>query len=96
MECIPEGASPPGDGMCWVPGGSFRMGDDNGYPEEAPAHKVAVSGFWIDEYVVTKWLWSIRHDRQCLGMDHRLVFTGSRGAVLRAAQPAGRPSGFQL
>ena len=45
-ECIPEGAFPPGDGMRWVPGGTFRMGDDNAYPEEAPAHKVAVSGFW--------------------------------------------------
>jgi formylglycine-generating enzyme len=52
-KCNPEGASPPGDGMRWVPGGTFRMGDDNAYPEEAPAHKAAVSGFWIDEYVVT-------------------------------------------
>ena len=52
-ECIPEGVPPPGDGMHWIPGGTFRMGDDNAYPEEAPAHKVAVSGFWIDEYPVT-------------------------------------------
>jgi formylglycine-generating enzyme len=52
-ECIPEGESPPGDGMRWIPGGRFRMGDDNAYPEEAPAHTVAVSGFWIDEYAVT-------------------------------------------
>jgi formylglycine-generating enzyme len=28
------------------------MGDDNAYLEEAPAHAVAVSGFWIDAYVV--------------------------------------------
>jgi formylglycine-generating enzyme required for sulfatase activity len=52
-ECIPEGGPSPGDGMRWVPGGTFRMGDDNAYPEEAPAYKVAVSGFWIDEYLVT-------------------------------------------
>jgi formylglycine-generating enzyme required for sulfatase activity len=39
--------------MRWIPGGTFRMGDDNAYPEESPAHTVAVSGFWIDEYVVT-------------------------------------------
>jgi formylglycine-generating enzyme len=52
-ECISESAPPPGDGMRWIPGGTFRMGDDNAYPEEAPAHKVAVSGFWIDEYLVT-------------------------------------------
>jgi formylglycine-generating enzyme required for sulfatase activity len=29
------------------------MGDDHGYPEEAPARNVNVSGFWIDEYAVT-------------------------------------------
>ena len=46
-ECIPEDAPPPGDGMRWIPGGTFRMGDDNAYLEEAPAHAVAVSGFWI-------------------------------------------------
>ena len=52
-ECIPEDAPPPGDGMRWIPGGTFRMGDDNAYPEEAPAHTATVSGFWIDEHVVT-------------------------------------------
>jgi formylglycine-generating enzyme len=44
-ESIPEGSPPQGDGMRWIPGGTFRMGDDNAYGEEAPAHKVAVSGF---------------------------------------------------
>jgi formylglycine-generating enzyme required for sulfatase activity len=34
-------------------GGTFRMGDDNAYPEEAPIHTVTISGFWIDEYAVT-------------------------------------------
>lgn len=38
--------------MKWIPGGTFRMGDDNAYPEEAPAHTVTVSGFWMDEYAV--------------------------------------------
>ena len=36
--------------MRWIVGGPFRMGDDNAYPEEAPAHTVTVGGFWIDEY----------------------------------------------
>jgi len=36
-ECISEDAPPPGDGMRWIPGGTFRMGADNAYPEEAPA-----------------------------------------------------------
>lgn len=29
------------------------MGSDHHYPEEAPAHKVALNGFWIDKYLVT-------------------------------------------
>jgi formylglycine-generating enzyme required for sulfatase activity len=52
-ECIPKHAAPPGDGMRWIPGGKFRMGDDNAYPEEAPSHRVTISGFWMDENVVT-------------------------------------------
>lgn len=40
-------------GMRWIPGGTFRMGSDRHYPEEAPIHRVAVDGFWIDEAPVT-------------------------------------------
>jgi formylglycine-generating enzyme len=47
----PEG--PPFPGMRWIPGGTFRMGSDHHYPEEAPAHPVAVDGFWMDEHTVT-------------------------------------------
>jgi formylglycine-generating enzyme len=32
------------EGMAWIPGGTFLMGSDRHYPEEAPAHKVAVGG----------------------------------------------------
>ena len=39
--------------MAWVPGGSFRMGSDDHYPEEAPAHDVRLDGFWIDTTTVT-------------------------------------------
>src|SRR5262245_24047786 len=39
--------------MVWIPGGTFLMGSDKHYPEEAPAHEVTVEGFWIDPYVVT-------------------------------------------
>jgi formylglycine-generating enzyme required for sulfatase activity len=39
--------------MVWVPGGTFLMGSDHHYPEEAPAHKVKVAGFWIGAYAVT-------------------------------------------
>jgi formylglycine-generating enzyme required for sulfatase activity len=33
---------PPAPDMLWVPGGTFLMGSDHHYPEEAPAHKVTV------------------------------------------------------
>lgn len=40
-------------GMKSIPTGTFRMGSDVHYPEEAPAHMVTVDGFWIDEHAVT-------------------------------------------
>jgi formylglycine-generating enzyme required for sulfatase activity len=40
-------------GMVWVPGGTFRMGSDSHYPEEAPSHEASVGGFWMDEHPVT-------------------------------------------
>jgi sulfatase modifying factor 1 len=39
--------------MTWVPEGTFRMGSDDFYPEEAPAHPVAVDGLWMDRRPVT-------------------------------------------
>ena len=41
------------DGMVWIPGATFAMGSDLHYPEEAPARKVTVDGFWIDAGPVT-------------------------------------------
>lgn len=40
-------------GMVFIPGGTFRMGSDEHYPEEAPVHHVAVDGYWIDRAPVT-------------------------------------------
>jgi formylglycine-generating enzyme required for sulfatase activity len=39
--------------MVWIPGGTFLMGSNQHYPEEAPAHKVAVDGFWMETHTVT-------------------------------------------
>jgi formylglycine-generating enzyme len=36
-----------------LPGGTFSMGSDDHYPEEAPAHRVRVGGFGIDPVAVT-------------------------------------------
>lgn len=43
----------PFPGMVWIPGGTFRMGSNHHYPEEAPEHLASVDGFWLDKYPVT-------------------------------------------
>ncbi|MBV8879995.1 MAG: formylglycine-generating enzyme family protein [Planctomycetaceae bacterium] len=49
----PAGAAPAD--MVWIPGGEFTMGSDTDLarPEEKPAHRVVVHGFWMDEHEVT-------------------------------------------
>ncbi len=39
--------------MVWIPGGTFRMGSADFYPEERPVHDVTVDGFWMDDHPVT-------------------------------------------
>jgi sulfatase modifying factor 1 len=48
-----QAADPPG--MVWVPGGEFVMGTDDkkSMPNERPAHRVYVDGFWMDATIVT-------------------------------------------
>ena len=43
----------PPSGMIRIAGGTFRMGSDDFYPEERPAHEITVDGFWMDPCVVT-------------------------------------------
>ncbi|MHC4878930.1 MAG: formylglycine-generating enzyme family protein [Planctomycetota bacterium] len=47
----PEVARPLG--MVWVPGGSFAMGSNDGFPDEQPIHEVTLDGYWIDETEIT-------------------------------------------
>src|SRR5271167_2199023 len=46
-------ASGPDPGMLWIPGGTFRMGSEDFYPEERPVRANSVAGFWMDRYVVS-------------------------------------------
>lgn len=50
MRSLPD---PAAEEMVYVPGGSFLMGSDHHYPEEAPAHRVEVDGFFMDRTPVT-------------------------------------------
>jgi formylglycine-generating enzyme len=49
----PENKPVPCAGTQWIASGTFRMGDENGYPEEAPSHEVMVSPFWMDAHTVS-------------------------------------------
>jgi formylglycine-generating enzyme len=48
------GTTPP-PGMVWIPGGEFTMGSEAPYAfrNEGPAHRVRVSGFFMDAHPVT-------------------------------------------
>ena len=39
--------------IVYVAAAQFLMGSDNGNPDEAPAHKVRLSAYWIDKFEVT-------------------------------------------
>jgi formylglycine-generating enzyme len=45
-------SKPPFSDMVWVPAGSFLMGSNDHYPEEAPVHEAKVEGFWMDQHTV--------------------------------------------
>ncbi|MBR0874413.1 formylglycine-generating enzyme family protein [Bradyrhizobium tropiciagri] len=51
--CAEPSPNLPTDDMVWIDGGTFRMGSDHHYPEEAPSHRATVDGFWIDRTPVT-------------------------------------------
>ena len=57
--CRSDSASPTlisardGKTMVLIPGGTFRMGSQTGYQEEAPVHSVNVTSFYMDQLPVT-------------------------------------------
>jgi formylglycine-generating enzyme required for sulfatase activity len=53
--------------MVWIAGGEFEMGSDKHYPEERPAHRVRVDGFWMDHAPVT----NARFSRFVEATDHQ-------------------------
>ena len=50
----PAAAASP-EGMVWIAGGEFTMGtdDERSFPNERPAHRVKIDGFWMDATAVT-------------------------------------------
>lgn len=67
-------------GMVRIPGGTFAMGSDSFYPEEAPVRRVSVDGFWMDATPVT--------NRQYA---HFVTATGYRTVAEIAPDPAQYP-----
>jgi formylglycine-generating enzyme len=67
----PEAKAPAN--MIWIPGGTFRMGSDKHYPEEAPVHRVTVGGFWIDRTPVTN-----RQFRKFINETRHITFAEKR------------------
>lgn len=51
LQIDPPGPAP--EGMVWIPGGTFLMGNVSGPPDEAPRHEVTLDGFWMDATEVT-------------------------------------------
>jgi eukaryotic-like serine/threonine-protein kinase len=43
----------PPTGMVLIPGGTFKMGSDQGAADEKPVHSVTLDAFFIDQYEVT-------------------------------------------
>jgi len=39
--------------MTRIPGGTFLMGSEGFYPEEAPVHEADIKGLWMDRHQVT-------------------------------------------
>lgn len=52
-DCLRQCSENHDHNMVWIEGGSFHMGSEAHYPDEAPVRKTTVDGFWIDRCTVT-------------------------------------------
>ena len=92
-------ACPPG--MLFVAGGTFRMGSDDHYKEEAPAHRVKVDGFFIDRTPVTnrqfkafvKATGYVTVASGCLMRNDRLRVSGPRSSSNRSIHSQAKVTG---
>jgi formylglycine-generating enzyme required for sulfatase activity len=89
------------EGMAWVPGGTFRMGSDQHYPEEGPTHLVTVDGFWMDRHTVTNaWFARFVAETGHVTLAERAVnaddYPGARPELLVPASVVFRPPGGRV
>ncbi len=72
----------PPEGMAFIPGGTFQMGDsfEEGDSDELPVHSVHISGFYMDKHEVTKALWDEVH-RWAVTNGYRFENAGSGKAA---------------
>ena len=76
----------PAEDMVWIDGASYRMGSDSHYPEEAPAHRVVVEGFWIDVHQVTNRDFAAPTPKN-LAQPPRVTLVSSRRAARSSSGP---------
>ncbi|MDF0643230.1 MAG: SUMF1/EgtB/PvdO family nonheme iron enzyme [Nitrospira sp.] len=72
--------------MILIPAGAFKMGSNEGLPNERPEHQVLLDNYYIDQYEVTlslyrKFLESGNHDSPPTWDDEAATTVGDRPAV---------------
>jgi formylglycine-generating enzyme required for sulfatase activity len=86
--------------MVWIAGGTFQMGSNSHYPEEAPVHRVQVGGFFIDPYPVTNRQFAAfvagkRRRRGGQPFPPGDAASGYRAVAERALNPADHPGAWK-
>jgi eukaryotic-like serine/threonine-protein kinase len=77
--------------MVYIPAGEFQMGYDQGNPDEKPAHKVYLDGFWIDQTEVTNSMYVKCVSAGSCAAPQRNNFQGKPGYPYDSSQYADYP-----